>query len=268
MESFILYLFIFFLGLAAGSFINCVIYRLEIGQSFLRGRSYCPDCKHQLNWPDLIPVMSFFILRGKCRHCSRNISWQYPLVEISTGLIFISILNFQFPSFNEFSIFNFLNLIYYWIIFSFLIIIFIYDLKRYIIPDKVVYPAIGTAFLYQLLKTWGFGFLNLVGIWDLWLGVLPSFLFLAIILVSRGKWMGLGDFKLAILMGLFLGFPKILVALFLAFFIGAIIGMGLIALGKKEMRSEVPFGPFLVSGAFLSLFFGDQLVSWYLNLFF
>lgn len=85
----IFFLIIFAFGLFIGSFLNCVIYRLEQGKSFLKGRSYCPHCKHQLFWQDLIPVLSFFILRGKCRYCQKSISWQYPLVELATGIIFI-----------------------------------------------------------------------------------------------------------------------------------------------------------------------------------
>jgi prepilin signal peptidase PulO-like enzyme (type II secretory pathway) len=150
---------------------------------------------------------------------------------------------------------------------SFLIIIFIYDLKHYIIPDKIIYPAIGITFIYQLFGIWNFGQWDLFRISDLGFGILPSLFLLAIILISRGQWMGFGDFKLAILMGLFLGWPNILVALFSAFFIGAIIGTGLIVAGRKKLSSEVPFGPFLVTGTFLAMFFGDALTSWYLNLF-
>ncbi len=247
------YFFIFLLGLAVGSFLNCIIYRLETGQSFLRGRSFCPHCSHQLNFWDLIPVFSFLMLRGRCRYCHQKISWQYPLVEMATGLLFLSIFNFQF------SIFNF-------IIVPFLIIIFVYDLKHYIIPDRVIYSAIGIAFLYQLFEIWNFGNWDLFRIWDLGFGILPAFFFLAIILLSKGRWMGLGDFKLAILMGLILGFPNILVALFSAFFFGAIIGVGLIISGKKTLKSEVPFGPFLVTSTFIALFWGRTIIDWYLGL--
>jgi len=240
---------IFIFGLVVGSFLNCLIYRLEVGEGFLKGRSFCPYCRHILSWQDLIPLLSFLILRGKCRYCQKSISWQYPLVEIATGLLFLSIFNFQFSIFNL-------------IIACFLIIIFVYDLKHYIIPDKIIYPAIVIVLIYNFLRS------DLLGRSDLLLSAFgAATFFLAIVLVSRGKWMGIGDIKLAFLMGLFLGFPNILVALFLAFSIGAIIGLGLIVSGKKTLKSEVPFGPFLVTGTFIALFFGGQIIHWYLNLF-
>lgn len=257
----IIYFFIFFLGLALGSFLNCVIYRLEEGQSFLRGRSFCPHCKHSLSWKDLVPLFSFVVLRGRCRYCQNPISWQYPLVEFFTAGLFVFIFNLQF------SVFNIPSLIYYWTISCFLIIIFVYDLKHYIIPDRVVYPAILISGLWYLASfifsdsPAGYGTLNVV-----YSALGAAGFFLAIVLVSRGKWMGVGDIKLAILMGLFLGFPNILVALFLAFFLGAVVGIGLLAFKKKGLRSEVPFGPFLISGTFLALFRGVDIANWYLNL--
>ncbi len=259
-------LVVFAFGLIVGSFLNCVIYRLEKEESFLKGRSYCPYCKHGLSWKDLVPLLSFLILKGKCRYCQKQISWQYPLVEISTALLFLSIFNFQFfllrQGFGGQAIFNF---IYYLIISSFLIIIFVYDLKHYIIPDGVVYSAIIVALIFNLQ----FSISNEFSIFKL--TILSAFgaaaFFLLIVLISRGRWMGVGDIKLAALMGLFLGWPNILVALFLAFFIGAVIGTGLIMSGKKTLKSEVPFGPFLITGTFLALFFGQDFLNWYLNLF-
>ena len=150
-----------------------------------------------------------------------------------------------------------------------MVVIFVYDLKHYIIPDKVIYPAIIITFLYKLFGIWlGFGWDLGFEHWDFMLAAfLASLFFLAIVLVSRGRWMGIGDIKLAFLMGLFLSFPNILVALFFSFFIGAIIGLGLITAKKKTLKSEVPFGPFLVTGTFLAMFLGEQIINWYLNLF-
>lgn len=236
---------IFLFGLAVGSFLNCLIYRLETGQSFLFGRSFCPHCKHQLGFRDLIPVLSFLLLRGRCRYCQKKISWQYPLVELAAGVLFVLVFNLLRS-----------DLGFYFIAISFLVVIFVYDLKHFIIPDEVIYPAIGITLAYDLLRS------NLSGRYDLLISALgAAAFFLAIVLISRGKWMGLGDFKLAILMGLILGFPGILVALFFAFFLGAIIGVGLILAKKKTLKSEVPFGPFLVAGTFLALFFGEKLIK-------
>ena len=275
---FLLYAFIFLLGLAVGSFLNVVQLRLEKGKSALQGRSYCPHCRHVLALQDLIPVLSFFWLRGKCRYCSGLISFQYPLVEISTAVIFLAIFNSQLLIFNEFLILQFFKLLYLFIIASLLIIIFVHDLRHYVIPDKIVYPAIGITLFYKVfefgaLHNWGFirnakleigNFEPLLN--PLLAAFLGSLFFFAIFMVSRGAWMGFGDVKLALFMGLFLGWPNILVALFLAFLIGAIVGIGLISLKKKEFKSEIPFGPFLILGTFIALFVGKELIHWYSNL--
>jgi len=250
-------LIIFVFGTISGSFLNCVIYRLEKGENFLKGRSYCPHCKHILDWRDLIPIFSFFILKGRCRYCQKKISWQYPLVELATGIIFLSIFNFL-PHQKFGGGFNL-------IIACFLILIFVYDLKHYIIPDKIIYPAIIFAliFNFQFLISNQFSIFNNT--------ILSAFgaaaFFLFMVLISHEKWMGIGDVKLAFLMGLFLGFPNILVTLFLAFLIGAVAGLILIASGKKTLKSEIPFAPFLVTSTFLALFFGQKILDWYLNLF-
>jgi len=264
-------LFVFLFGLIVGSFLNCVIYRLEQRQSFLKGRSFCPHCKHTLSWQDLIPVFSFLFLRGKCRYCQKRISWQYPLVEIATALLFLLILNFKFLIFNEFLIFNFETITYFLyllIISSLLIIIFVYDLKHFIIPDKIIYPAIIIALIFNFSP---YGRSPAGGQFIIHNSIFAAFgaaiFFLIIVLVSRGKWMGIGDIKLAFLMGLLLGFPCILVALFFSFLIGAIIGIGLILTKRKTMKSEVPFGPFLVIGTFIALFWGEIIINWYWNLF-
>lgn len=254
MEAFF-YLAIFIFGLSLGSFLGCVIYRLEKGESFLRGRSYCPHCKHILGWQDLIPVLSFLMLNGQCRYCKQKISWQYPFMELITGFLFLLV-------FYYFHV-DLLKTIYYLIISSIFIIIFVYDLKYYIIPDRVVFPGIAISVLYWLLRLWHSGSWNLV--YGLGFAMIPAIFLLAIILFSRGNWMGLGDFKLAILMGFFLGWPNILPALFSAFFLGAIIGLVLIILKKKGLKSEIPFGPFLIIGTFLALFWGNQVINWYLN---
>ena len=263
------FLLIFLFGLTLGSFLNCLIYRFEVGENFLRGRSYCPHCKHILSWKDLIPVFSFIILKGKCRYCKKPISWQYPLVELTTAILFLLIFNYLSKARvgDEGGAFSDLHFSFFiFIIACFLIIIFVYDLKHYIIPDKIIYPAIGTAFIYNILNSY-FVIHNSYSIVNsLEAAFIVSAFFLAVILISRGKWLGLGDVKLAFFMGLFLGFPNILFALFLAFSIGAIIGIGLIISGKKTLKSEVPFGPFLVTGTFLAMFWGERIINWYLTL--
>jgi len=255
--NFIFYIFVGALGLCIGSFLNCVIYRLEEKKT-LKGRSSCPHCKNTLSWKDLFPILSFIILGGKCRYCKKIISWQYPVMEVATGFLFLSVFNLQM-SLPEFTMPEFFNLLYLFYITSVLIIIFVYDFKHYLIPDKILFPAIVVSLFYQFF--FSEHFLNHIGA-----GIIASGFFLAIFLISKGKWMGFGDVKLAILMGLFLGVRSVLVALFMAFFLGAVISIILMFLKKKGLKSEIPFGPFLIAGTFIALFFGSQVVSWYLNL--
>jgi len=266
--DFFVYFLIFIFGISIGSFLNSVIYRLEINQSPFFGRSFCPSCHHQLSWFDLIPILSFLLLKGKCRYCQKPISIQYPLIEISTGLIFLLIFNFSAIAGSDFdwqfTVFDFLTLIYYWIITSFLIIIFVYDLKHSLIPEIIVYFAIAVIFFYRLFEIFlsnDLSFIALTQAENLMLGILPALFFLALIVFSQEKWMGWGDFQLAILMGLFLGWPKIFIALFFAFFFGALTGIILILIHRKNLKSQIPFGPFLICGTFFSLFFGEKIIN-------
>ncbi|MGA2418051.1 MAG: prepilin peptidase [Candidatus Staskawiczbacteria bacterium] len=253
----IIYIFVFLFGLVIGSFLNCVIYRLEQKKS-LNGRSFCPDCRHKLSWQDLFPVFSFLFLKGKCRYCHKKISIQYPLVETAAAILFLII----FITFPQHTIYNILNTIFLFYIASSLIIIFVYDLKNYIIPDKILFPAIIITFVYNFFPTYNIQHT----IYNIIAAISASAFFLIIFLASKGKWMGLGDVKLAFLMGLLLGMPNIFVALFLAFFFGAIIGVILMVLEKKSLKSEIPFGPFLVIGTLVAVICGNQIIQWYLHL--
>jgi len=319
---FLFYLFIFLFGSAIGSFLNVVICRLASDEGIVKKRSHCPKCGQILVWYDLIPIISFFILRARCRSCKEKISWQYPLVEAATGALFVGIFNFQFSISNEFSISNFqiLNLItfcYLLIVVCCLIIIFVYDLRHYLIPDKVLFPAIGAMLAYRIfiafanfnppspLLEWGgnaftplvkggAGGLSYFGSFFLSAFVAAAF-FLFLVLITRGRGMGIGDIKLSFLLGLILGWPQILIALFLAFFMGAVIGIFMIygppasawlrqvlnflpknsspafpifgANWKKTMKSKIPFGPFLIASALIALFWGQQIINWYRGLF-
>ena len=261
-------IFVFFFGLCAGSFLNCVICRLGSRKSFLDGRSFCPHCKNKLSWWELIPVFSFVFLRGRCRHCRKNISWQYPLVELAAGILFFLVFRFQFPSFGEYLYFNFQSIFssfYFWLSVCFLLIIFVYDLRHFIIPDEVLYPAIGITVFYRLIVFFQLGdFYFLLN--PLLSAIAAAMFFFLLYFFSRGKWIGFGDVKLGFFMGLFLGFPNILVALFLAYLIGAIIGVALITFKRKGLKSEIPFGPFLVGGTFIALFCGQNIIYWYFSI--
>lgn len=271
----ILFFLIFILGLIVGSFLNCVIYRLESQKSFLKGRSFCPYCKHGLAWFDLIPLFSFILLKRHCRYCKKTISWQYPLVEITTGLLFLLIFNSSAMSSLPDS-FQFLNFIYYLLIVCFLIVIFVYDLKHFIILDKVLIPAVVLTIFYRITEaivnnqllpariaeqSVAGGIINYFCA-----AISASGFFLLIYLISKGKWIGFADVKLGILLGLILGWPNIILSLFLSFFIGGIIGVGLIIFLGKKFKSEIPFAPFLITGTLITLFLGKGLINWYLSL--
>ena len=193
------------------------------------------------------------------------------MVEIATGLLFVLFYDLRMswmsdiPRMSDIPISAF-GAAFGFVTIPFLVVIFVYDLKHYIIPDKVIYPAIGVALIYDLRMFW---MLDIRGMSDILISAFgAAAFFLAIVLISRGKWMGVGDIKLAFLMGLMLSYPNIIIALFLAMIIGAIIGVGLIILGKKGLKSEVPFGPFLVIGTFIALFWGKEIINWYVQSFF
>ena len=272
------FIFIFILGLAVGSFLNVVIFRLENGEKIMNDRSKCLRCKHVLAWYDLFPVLSFLFLRGRCRYCGKKISWQYPLVEIATGILFVLIFNFSAQGGPALGWQFLLSISYLLFIISSLIVIFAYDLKHYIIPDKVIYPAIVVILGFNLLNDFVTRYTlhvtdnNFQSILNsqfsnfLFSAILAGGFFYSIVIITKGKGMGGGDIKLGFLMGLILGWPLVLIALFLSFIIGSVVGIFLMLVGKKKMKSMIPFGPFLVLGTFIALFFGEGIVEWYLNI--
>ncbi|MFA7142007.1 MAG: prepilin peptidase [Candidatus Paceibacterota bacterium] len=263
------YILSFVLGLIIGSFINCIVYRVYNNKSFFKGRSECPKCGHKLEVLDLIPLISFLSLKGKCRYCNKEISKEYPLVELCTGFLFLGVSYFLNASFltQGFLTLDFLNLLFCFFITTCFILIFVFDYKWLIIPDGVTFTGIGVTLIYLFSNTF---ILNAMTLDELLVRVLTSFIvflfFFALYFFSDKKAMGFGDVKLVILLGLLLGFPNIIPALFLAFALGAVIGLLSMKFKKLGLKSEIPFGPFLVVGAFIALFFGNYLVEWYLNL--
>ena len=260
-------LYIFIFGLIIGSFLNALLYRLYENETMM-GRSYCPKCRKQIVWYDNIPVFSFIFLRGKCRHCHKKISWQYPVVELITGILFLlafwNIFEFRISNFDItyfLSTFNFqlLTLARDLFFISIMIIIFIYDLKWYMILDRVTLPAIAIVFGINLLL--GLSWVNLlIG------GLVGGGFFLIQFLISKGKWIGGGDIRLGLLMGIMFSWPMILLAIFLAYIIGSVISIFLVSFGKKKWGSQVPLGIFLTSASVITLFWGEKILSWYLGL--
>lgn len=272
MEFFFYYILasIFIIGLIIGSFLNCVIWRFHRQESVFFGRSYCPKCHRQLAWFDLIPVFSYLMLRGRCRYCKKRISWQYPAVELATALFFcFAALAFAPEIFqNYFPANTILALAGYWIVLASLIVIFVADLRWYLIPDGAILSGLTGAAVLLISRLWNFGRFEIGFLADYGLAALFSgLLFLAVFLISRGKWLGFGDVKFVILMGLVLGSARTLVALFFGNFFGAIIGLGLICAKKKKMSSPVPFGPFLVLGTVIAMFFSSRIIDCYLMLY-
>lgn len=238
-------LIFFVFGLCVGSFINCLVWRLNHNLSPIWGRSICPRCKHKLVWYDNIPLLSFVLLRGKCRWCHSPISWQYPIVELTTGLL--TVLVFQLSNYE-------LRIMSYYLLITYsLIAIFVSDLLYQTIPDEIVYPAVGITIFCSLLTS----HYSLFTIFIAALGAAGFFYLLC--LLTRGRGMGLGDVKLAGLMGLILGWPKIIVAFYLAFLTGAVVSVILILLRKKKFGQYIPFGPFLTTATFIAIFWGEKI---------
>jgi prepilin signal peptidase PulO-like enzyme (type II secretory pathway) len=257
-------IFLFILGLIVGSFLNAVICRLKTGEKIITSRSACPYCKKKLTARDLIPVVSFILYKGKCRYCKKPISWQYPAVELATALAFAIIYLKIAPISTLYLLFVICYLLF---IASILIIIFVYDVKHYIIPDKVIIPAIAVALSVQLLALSKIN-LQLISSLPFALSgaVIAGGFFLLLVLASSGRWMGGGDIKLGIFMGLVLGYPLVLVALFIAYISGAAIGISLMFCRKKKINDEIPFGPFLTCAMFITLLWGNQILEWYLRM--
>lgn len=243
--------FLFIFGICIGSFLNVLIDRLPSGESIWLGRSHCDNCRKTLSWYDLIPVASFIILQRKCRSCHKKISWQYPMVEISTGVLFLFTYVSMIRIISTDNIFP--HLIYYLILVASLIDIFVTDLKYRIIPDQILIFLTVLTLVYQFIYFPQFIKDNLIS------GIISLLFFLMLVIITRGKGMGLGDVKLAFVMGQILGFPKIIVALYLSFLTGAAVSLILILTHKKSMKSTIAFGPFLVLSTIIVLYYGDQL---------
>lgn len=257
----IITIFFFVFGLIIGSFLNVVIFRFNTHRSF-GGHSGCMTCQKKLCWHELIPIFSYLFLRGKCSGCQSKISWQYPIVEFLTGIFFMGLfLKFQNLFFIDTFSFS-LTYAFYATIFCLLMVISVYDLKHKIIPDSLSL-AFGILTFIGLFFFGPFGFYFHLPSWSALLaGIILALPFALMWLLSKGAWMGLGDAKLALGLGWFLGLATGLSGLVLAFWIGATIGTFLIIFTKKySMKSEIPFAPFLVLGSLIAFLFNLNLFS-------
>ncbi len=269
----IISILIFILGASIGSFLSVAIYRTHKSKKgIILSRSICPSCKKTIKWQHLIPIFSWIFLRGKCGYCRKKISAHYLLLELLTGTLFlITFLKFNFieiiPSTVDESILSyqiyFENLtlfVFYAVIFSFLSIIFFYDTLYQEIPDRFSMPAIAIIIVANLF------IIESLEITDMALGgaIIFSFFYLQY-LISKGAWIGGGDLRMGVLMGVLLGFSKGLIALVLSYFTGFIFAIYLLLKGSAGRKTKIAFGPFLIIGIIVTIFYGTELLDWYLN---
>ncbi|MBU0568612.1 prepilin peptidase [bacterium] len=245
---------IFVLGISFGSFLNVCIYRIPEGKSIVSPRSFCPNCKTPIPFSSNIPILSYLLLKGRCRSCGQKISPRYLTVELLTGLLYLSCY-YQFGLSSDLPIYLFFS--------SVLIVITFIDFEHQLILNKITYPVIISGFLISLLP-------GGIPFYDSILGFLigGGFIYSMVVispLIFGQEGMGGGDVKLAALIGVFLGWQNILLTLILASLSGGLMGVTLILLKLKKRRDYIPFGPYLCLGALVALFFGEKIIGWYLG---
>ncbi len=257
-------------GLIVGSFLNVVILRQGTKEN-LQGRSHCVQCQYNLRWYDLIPVISWLILRGKCRKCQQKISIQYPLVELLTAVLF-TFIYFHLTKTSLSPIALCLVFLWHAVIFSLLIVMAVFDLKHKIIPNAWSYSFAILAFMQTLWilspdKFWSQGLTVEMSL-NLLAGVIFFIPFFCLWYFSNGKWIGLGDGKLVVGIGWYLGFVGGLSAIILAFWIGGAIAVTLLLIdrlnkrsGSITMKTEIPFGPFLIFGTIVHFFWTLDMIG-------
>lgn len=271
-------LFIILGGLCLGSFVNALVWRIHKQEealetrkhqksqndlSILHGRSMCPNCHHKLSPKDLIPIISWIMLGGKCRYCHKSISWQYPIVEIVTAALFI--LSYAFWPYG-FAAFGVLQFIIWLILLVGFMALIVYDLRWMILPDRITFVLIGLVFLQIIVEIIVFKDLSLM--LTAIIGILTtSGLFYLLFQVSDGKWIGGGDVKLAIALGALVGGPyESLLLIFVASLLGTLVSIPLII--KKGRSHHIPFGPFLIVATMIVYLFAQQIIYWYQSLIF
>lgn len=231
--------FLFLLGLIFGSFLGALTYRLPRGLGCIKGRSFCPNCKKTIAWYDNIPVLSYFLLLGRCRACKKKISLRYPVIEISTGVVWAVLGN------NPIAL----------AVAMVLIVIFVIDIEHQLILDKLVFVGLAILLINFLFSDSQQIFKFLLA------GFLSADILLFINLATKGSGMGLGDVKLALLIGSLVGLEKMLVWLFFSFSVGAIVGIILIVIGRATFRERIAFGPFLIIGLCLTLAYAQEFLK-------
>ena len=247
------FLYVFVLGSVLGSYLNSWMWRVSrVSKEALGRRSVCVGCERQLMWYENIPLLSFLALKGKCRTCKITIPMDYFWLEAFTGLLFVGLSYYHLEQATVVPAVFFRDIFFLTV----LMIIFVYDAKYKIILSSLVWVAATVGFIFNY-------YLGLSA-YSLLLGVaVGGGFFLAQYLISKGKWIGGGDVRMGVMMGAWLGWPGILVALFVSYILGAVIAIPLLATKKKHMKSEIPFGTFLAVGTFVAMLWGSQMVEWY-----
>src|SRR3989338_2721636 len=258
----ILYFLLSLLGLVVGSFLTMLSYRLPRGLSIL-GRSVCPLCHKQISWYQNIPVFYFILSGGKCGFCKEAISLRYPLVEIITALFFlISAYLWGLSGSNLVVGWNALlgnmSLPFFFLLTIFFLLLTIIDFEFQILPDKILFLLMLLTALVLLLSH------SPTVLFNLFVGFSVFIFFIAIYLLTQKRGMGFGDVKMSFILSSLLGFPNILIWLFLSFLSGAVVGLFFIAIKKSSFGKSIPFGPFLLISAWITFFFGDMILGWYL----
>lgn len=262
----IFYLFLAILGLVVGSFLGMLSYRLPRRLS-LWGRSFCDTCKKPIHWYENVPVVYFLWSWGKCGSCGNKIHWRYPAIELATAVAFVATgyLWLHLPAGSTAlhireSMPVFLSLFFLLLLITCYLLLIITDLEFKILPDEILFVLAFLLLLYLLLLPSPLLFQHVL------IGFSSFIFFLFLYLITRGRGMGFGDVKLVFLLGGFLGWPSTLVAFFLAFVSGAIIGVMLLLIGRAKLGRPIPFGPYLLVGAWIAMFFGEAIFKWYLTL--
>lgn len=257
--------FLFVLGAAMGSFANATVWRLRHNRNFLSERSECEYCHHVLAPADLIPMVSWLWLRGRCRYCHVPLSVQHPLTELTVGVLFaVSYIWWPGGFHNPPDTVSFIL----WLIYLVgLTILFLYDLHWQLLPDKVLFPLIAIAIAeVGLVHAW-WGHEGLLPLVQAGAGiVVVAGFFCALYLMSKGRWIGFGDVKLGVFMGLVLGMPGSVFALFSSYYIAAAVVLPLFVTKTVTRQSKVAFGPFLIAALVLCFFFTDTLADWWQSL--
>jgi leader peptidase (prepilin peptidase)/N-methyltransferase len=253
-------------GLCMGSFVNALVWRIHKKKDWVKARSQCVHCGHQLAAKDLVPVFSWLALRGRCHYCHKPISAQYPLVELAGGAVFALSYIFWPQPFFDGQVVVFVT----WLIASVgLLALFVYDLRWMLLPSKIIYPTAAVAAAGRLIYLIGFEQHKLHALWWWILSIAAaSGIFLLLFMISSGKWIGYGDVRLGLITGTLLANPAhSLLMIFIASVIGTLFILPAVAAGRKNLTAKLPFGPFLIAATAITLLFGESLINWYSNLF-